>query len=219
MEPSERNKFIENHYGLVHSLCHRFMNRGVDYDDLFQAGSIGLIKAADGFDESRNVQFSTYAVPVILGEIKRIFRDGGTVKVSRNLRELSIKITAFRERYIKEKGTEPSLSEVAKGLEVTEEEVIESLNASQPVLSLTLTDDENENENIDLPVDYRDELFDRLQIGEIRSALENEDWHLLVLRYFRGKTQTETAQILSMTQVQVSRKERLILEKLRKKLA
>lgn len=217
MLPQERNEFIEKHYGLVHALCNRFRGRGVDYEDLFQAGSIGLIKAADGFDEGRNVLFSTYAVPVILGEIKRIFRDGGTVKVSRNLRELSLKITAFRERYIKEKGEDPTISEIAAALNVTEEEIIESLNAAKPVLSLTASDDENEN--IDFPVDYRDALFDRIAINEIKENLPSDEWHLLVLRYFRGKTQSETAALLSMTQVQVSRKERSILEKLRKKLA
>ncbi len=215
----ERNRFIEKHYGLVHACCHRFTGRGVDYEDLFQAGSVGLIKAADAFDESRNVCFSTYAVPVILGEIKRIFRDGGTVKVGRTLKERSIKINAARERMLKKNGTEPTVSELASELALSEEEVIEAIGAAQPCLSLSAQGGDGEEETVDLPVNCDEEMFDRIAIGEIRQSLSDSEWQLIGLRYFKGKTQNETAVILGMTQVQVSRKERAILAALRKKFA
>ena len=215
----ERNRFIEKHYGLVHACCHRFTGRGVDYEDLFQAGSVGLIKAADAFDESRNVCFSTYAVPVILGEIKRIFRDGGTVKVGRTLKERSIKINAARERMLKKNGTEPTVSELASELKLSEEEVIEAIGAAQPCLSLSVQGGEGAEETVDLPAACDEEMFDRIARGEVRQSLSVLEWQLIGLRYFKGKAQNETAAILGMTQVQVSRKERAILAALRKKFA
>lgn len=204
--------------GLVHQLCNRFRGRGIEYDDLVQAGSIGLIKAVDGFDASLGLMFSTYAVPVILGEIKHLFRDGGSVKVSRSLKECSLKVTAFREKIAKTEGRDPTLGEVAKALGITEEEVASALDAARPVLSLSsaMTDEEG---TIDVPVDEQEAVLNRLTIGEIRTALADEDWRLLGLRYFRGQTQTETAAALGMTQVQVSRRERAILTALRNRFA
>lgn len=210
-----RDDFISDNLGLVHSCCKRFAGKGIEYDDLFQAGCIGLIKAADGFDRERGLCFSTYAVPAILGEIKRLFRDGGSVKVSRSLRELSVKIRFERERAQKERGEEPSVAELAVALSVSPEEVVEALCATQPTMSLTYENDEEEKQ-IDLAVcDNGDMLTDRLVIDQLMSRLPDRDRRLITLRYFDSKTQNETAEALSMTQVQVSRAEKKILCTLR----
>ncbi len=218
MDVNERNRFISNHYGLVHSLARRFVGKGIEYDDLYQAGVIGLIKAADGFDEGRGVRFSTYAVPVILGEIKRLFRDGGSVKVSRALKEMSLKVTATKERLSKALGREAGVMEIAKELGVSEAEIVEAIDAARPTLSLSASYDDEGSET-DIPVDYNEEIMSTLTIGEIRQTLNDKDWRIIGLRYFKGSTQTETANALGMTQVQVSRRERAIIKTLKEKFA
>ena len=125
-----REEFIENNLGLVHACASRFRGRGVEYDDLYSAGCMGLIKAYDGFDQERGVQFSTYAVPVILGEIKKLFRDGGTVKVSRSLKELGLRVSAAREQMIKQNGCEPSVSQLAQAVQAKPEQVALAIRAS-----------------------------------------------------------------------------------------
>ena len=213
-----RQDLIENNIGLVHSCAGRLKGRGIEYDDLFQAGCIGLCKAADAFDQERGVRFSTYAVPVILGEMRRLFRDGGAVKVSRTLKELSIKINRMREQFIRETGREPQLSEVARILEVNEEQVIEAMSAALPPLSLTC-DSEDGGTQIDLPVDSpEDMLSNLLSLRQVLANLESRDRKLVYFRYFCNMTQTQTAQKLGMTQVQVSRREKKILQNLRELL-
>ena len=219
MDHAERNRFVEQNIGLVHACCHRFAGRGAEYDDLFQAGSVGLIKAADGFDPARNVCFSTYAVPVILGEIRRLFREGGTVKVSRGLKERARRVGQVREELRTASGHEPTVSEIAQAADLTEAETAEAIGASMPPLSLTADRDEEGSTLADIPVDDREEVLDRLTQREIRGSLGERDWQLIGLRYFKGQTQTETARVLGMTQVQVSRRERAILEALRRKFA
>lgn len=215
----ETTEFIKNNLGLVHSCCTRFKGKGIEYDDLFQAGCIGLIKAQRGFDESRGLKFSTYAVPVILGEIKRMFRDGGSIKVGRTLKELSLKVTRENERLAKALGREPTVNEIAKSLSVSAESVAEALCASQPTLSLTCEDDDGISE-FDVAVDGGSEkLIESISLDEVMSSLPDSDRMLIYLRYFGSKTQTETAKQLGMTQVQVSRRERIILGKLRQMLA
>lgn len=214
-----REEFIQDNLGLVHLCASRFKGRGIEYDDLYSAGCIGLVKAYDGFDVERKVCFSTYAVPVILGEIKKLFRDGGTVKVSRGLKELSLKVTAVREKMLKQTGREPTVSEMAAVLKVTEEQVVQAVNASLPALSLTpVTDDENGRE-FDVPVpSHEEELSDRLALREVLEDLPLDDKRLITLRFFNGKTQSETARYLGTTQVQISRRERKILLALRARL-
>ena len=213
-----RDNFIDDNIGLVHSCCKRFSGKGIEYDDLFQAGCIGLIKATDGFDSDRGLCFSTYAVPVILGEIKRLFRDGGSVKVSRSLRELATKIRYERERVLKEQNRELSLLELSQILCVPAEEVVEALCATQPTVSLTYESDDETHE-LDLAVnDNGDMLTDRLMLDELIGRLPVRDRELIKLRYFESKTQNETARALSMTQVQVSRAEKKILKSLRNML-
>lgn len=210
-----RDDFIAANIPLVHSLATRFRGRGIEYEELFSAGCLGLVKAYDNFDESRGLCFSTYAVPVILGEIKRLFRDGGAVKMSRSLKELTLRAQRAREELTKN-GREPTISELAEYLGVSREEAAEAVQASAPPLSLTAYGDDNENAELDVPVESTENsLIDRLALRQCLERLPNDDQTLIILRYFRNKTQSQTAELLGLSQVQVSRKERKILEKLR----
>jgi RNA polymerase sporulation-specific sigma factor len=214
----DREILITENLGLVHSCAHRFTGRGIEYEDLFQAGCMGLVKAFDAFDTERGVRFSTYAVPVILGEMRRLFRDGGTVKVSRSLKELSLKTTKERENFLLKNGREPTVSELSERLSVSAEEVTEALCAAAPVISLTAGEDEGGGQT-DVPVESpEDEITERLSVIKAISNLEEKDRTLIKYRYYENKTQTETAKILGMTQVQVSRREKKILEILRREL-
>jgi len=218
VENLSRDEIIQNNLGLVHSCAHKFKGRGIEYDDLFQAGCMGLVKASDAFDHSRGVKFSTYAVPVILGEMRRLFRDGGAIKVSRTLKELSLKVSRNREYFTNQNGREPTISELAQLMEVDEGAIIEALNVSTPPLSLTESEEEGGGQ-IDLPTESPEEhISDMLSLKQVVGQLEPNDRKLIVLRYFSGKTQTQTAQILGLTQVQVSRREKKILSSLRLKL-
>ena len=177
------------------------------------------MKACDGFDTGRGVCFSTYAVPVILGEIKKLFRDGGTVKVSRSLKELSLKINAERERYLKKTGQEPGVTQLAEILKTTPEQIALAIRASLPAISLTPTDEEDGQREWDVPVDSPEEsLSDRIGLEEVMDKLAPEDRQMIRLRFFGGRTQSETAKVLGTTQVQVSRRERKILKWMRAEL-
>lgn len=209
-----RNELIEANVRLVHSCCKRFTGRGMEYDDLFQVGCIGLLKAAEGFDESRGLCFSTYAVPTILGEIKRLFRDNGAVKVSRSLKELSMKVQREKER-IEKSGREATLSLLSENLGASAEEIAEAIAASRNVISLTFENPDGERE-LQLPTEsYEDEICSKLLIEDAIARLNKEEREIITLRYFGEKTQTESASILGISQVQVSRKEKKALEKLR----
>lgn len=211
-----RDDFIARNLPLVHSLANRFRGRGIEYEELFAAGSLGLVKACDKFDESRGLCFSTYAVPVILGEIRRLFRDGGSVKMSRSLKELSVKAARAREELSKS-GSEPTITEIAEYLGVSPEDAAEAVAASAPTMSLTCSDDDGGE--FDLPVDSGESaLIDKLALRQCLDSLSEEDRKLIILRYFRNMTQSQTAQALGMSQVQVSRHERKILEELRLQL-
>jgi len=210
-----REEFIENNMGLVHSCAHRFKNRGIEYDDLFQAGAMGLIKAYDGFDAERGLMFSTYAVPVILGEIKKLFRDAGTVKVSRRLKEISMKASRISEELLKQTGEEPPLSEIARILECPEDLLVEAMCSAKPYFSLTSDDDEDSRE-FDIPVVSDEErVVEKLTLQEAIRRLETVEQNIVTERFFRSRTQAQTAKNLGTTQVQISRKEHKILQKLR----
>lgn len=214
-----REEFIQNNLGLVHACAGRFRGRGIEYDDLYSAGCMGLVKAYDGFDEGRGVQFSTYAVPVILGEIKKLFRDGGTVKVSRSLKELGLKVNTLRETIIKNTGTEPTVGQLAEALGERPEQVALAIRAGQPAISLTPAADAEDSRQLDIPVDSPEEdLADRIGLEEVLSGLPPQDRTLIYLRFFSGKTQSETARVLGTTQVQISRRERKILKAMRELL-
>lgn len=216
---SQREERICSNIGLVHACARRFVGRGIEYDDLFQAGCMGLVKAADGFEEERGLRFSTYAVPVILGEMRRLFRDGGTVKVSRSLKELALKASRERDVFLGREGREPSVGELADLLGIEPEQAAEALGASLPPLSLTRTGEDDDSEEMDVPVSPPEEaITDHLALQQVLQELEPRDRALIVLRYLNRQTQQVTAEKLGMTQVQVSRRERVILEEMRKKL-
>lgn len=210
----------EENLGLVHLCANRFRNRGIEYDDLYGAGCIGLVKAAKVFDSDRGVKFSTYAVPVILGEIKRLFRDGGTIKVSRSIKELSMRLVRERERFSIQQGREPTVSELCELSGESEEAVTLAMNVALPPVSLTESSDEDDRHGqIDIPVDAPDiEIADRLSLRQVIASLEAEDRKLIYLRYFQNKTQMETAKQLGMSQVQVSRREKKLLTLMREQL-
>ncbi len=215
---NNREKLISENLGLVHSCANRFKNRGVEYDDLFQAGCVGLVKAADGFNGELGFQFSTYAVPAILGEIKRLFRDGGAVKVSRAIKEKSRYVQSEKERLFKELGYEPSIKELAEALDLSVAETAELLLVALPPVSLTL-DDEAGEKQIDIAVEGEEEkIAERISLDECLKALSEKDRAIIELRYFKGETQTVVAKKLGMTQVQVSRREKVILKEMRLKM-
>ena len=205
--------------GLVHSCANRFRGKGVEYEELYAAGCVGLIKAYDAFNTDRGVKFSTYAVPVILGEIKKLFRDGGIIKVTRSLKELSIKVNYTKDALQRKNGTEPSLKEIAAEIGVSVEDVSQAISAATPPMSLTsaFEDDEGQNE-FDVPVDSEEEnLLNIMGLKYAMSDLTGEEKKILYLRFYKDETQSSTRAILNKTQVQISRQERKIIEKLRKR--
>lgn len=212
---TEKERFAKDNFGLVHSCAGRFCGRGIEYDDLFSAGCVGLVKAIEGFDESRGFKFSTYAVPVILGEIKRLFRDGGAVKVSRGIKELSLKISKASAEFIKQNGREPTVNELASALGASAEDVAQAISAALPPVSLTPADDESAPQ-IDIGTDSSDDrVTDAIVLQSAVEKLAPDERKIILMRYFRHRTQSETAKEMNMTQVQVSRREKKILMKLR----
>lgn len=205
---------ITEHLGLVHMCANRFKNRGIEYEELYSAGCLGLLKAKEHFNPEYEVKFSTYAVPVILGEIKRLFRDGGTVKVSRSLKELSLKITRIREDFLLRLGREPDIDEVCAETGEPPERVCEAINMALPPISLTYAD--SESAELDIPVSAPDEkITDILSLRHVIKTLLPEDRKLIYLRYYKNLTQVKTAEVLNITQVQVSRREKRLLKQMR----
>lgn len=209
----DRNELIEQNLRLVHACAHRFAGKGIEYDDLYSAGCVGLVKAVDRFDKSKGFRFSTYAVPVILGEIKQLFRSGGSVKVSRSLQELSMRAQKLCEQYRARHDGEITIAELADRLGVDVYQATQALSASKAALSLSGEDDES---GVDVPVPSPEEaLTERLSLREVINALSDDERMLIIQRYYRHKTQQQTADVLGTTQVQISRKEKKILLKMR----
>lgn len=209
----DRNELIEQNLRLVHTCAHRFAGKGIEYDDLYSAGCVGLVKAVDRFDHSRGFRFSTYAVPVILGEIKQLFRSGGSVKVSRSLQELSMRAQKLCEQYRARHDGEITITELADQLGVDVYQAAQALSASKAVLSLSGEDDEG---YVDVPVPSPEEaLTEHLSLREVINALSDDERVLIIQRYYRHKTQQQTADVLGTTQVQISRREKKILLKMR----
>lgn len=218
-----REVLIEKNLGLVHHIVKRFLNRGVDAEDLFQIGCIGLMKAIDKFDLSYDVKFSTYAVPMISGEIKRFLRDDGMVKVSRTLKENGFKITKARERFQHEKGREPTLTEIAEMTGLSVEETVMAMDAGAEVESIYRSIYQSDGNEIYL-VDQiagksneKEEVLNHMLLRQLLSELEGEEKELIELRYFQGKTQTDVAARMGISQVQVSRLEKRILRRMRER--
>jgi len=215
----QREKFIEQNLGLVHSCANRFRGKGIEYEEMYAAGCVGLVKAYDAFDTRRGVQFSTYAVPVILGEIKKLFRDGGMVKVTRSIKELSLKVNYARDTLQKKLGQEPTLREIATELDVPVEEIARAVSAATPPMSLTAAfEDEEGQSEFDIPIESaEEELTNMMGLKYAISDLDSEEKKIIYLRFFKNMTQAATAQQLGKTQVQISRKERKIILKMRKR--
>ncbi|MDE6599267.1 MAG: sigma-70 family RNA polymerase sigma factor [Oscillospiraceae bacterium] len=220
MNSLKENKLAEENLGLVHLCANRFKGKGIEYDDLYGAGCVGLVKAASAFDRDRGVKFSTYAVPVILGEIKRLFRDGGSVKVSRSVRELGMKISRSREQFMLLHGREPAVSELAEMTGSSVEDVAEAIAVNLPAVSLTANPENGDEGQIDIAEPAPDaELVDILSLRQALAALDETDRRLIYCRYFKDMTQTRTAEALGMSQVQVSRREKKLLLLLRGNLS
>lgn len=218
MISNERDKIVNENLGLVHSCAKRFKGRGIEYDDLFQAGCIGLVKAIDNFDNSRGLKLSTYAVPVILGEMKRLFRDNNPIKVGRSLKELSLKTTREVNRFIAEKGREPTINELSEILDVSPQLISDALDIAVQPLSLTIYNDDGESQ-IDIPIEAPEiKTTELLSLHQVLNELSDIDRSIISMRFFKNKTQSQTANALGMTQVQISRREKKILLSLRKKL-
>lgn len=228
-----REVLIEKNLGLVHTIVRRFIGRGVDPEDLFQIGTIGLMKAVDKFDLSYDVKFSTYAVPMITGEIKRFLRDDGPVKVSRTLKERAMKVRSARHKLQGELGREPGLEELSRETGIAPEDIIlamESETKVESIYSSVYQDDGSEIYLVDKVAagadgcgsvsmgsgdPEKDQLINHLLLQQLLSSLQEQERRLIVLRYYRNRTQTEVAAILGISQVQVSRLEKKILLRMR----
>ncbi len=219
-----RDKVYEENIGLIYSVVKRFAGRGVEAEDLFQIGSIGLLKAVDKFDTSFEVKFSTYAVPMIIGEIRRYLRDTGIIKVSRSLKESQYRVFKIRENLEKKLGREPSVTELAEAAEISLEELNMVLEAGAEVESLHKTIYQGEGTELSLldkipeKENRQEKLLDKVLLEELLGRLEAEERKLIYMRYFQDMTQTEIARQLHISQVQVSRMEKRILKKLKKLL-
>lgn len=215
-----RDKILIENTGLIWSIVRRFLNRGHEGEDLFQIGCIGMLKAIDRFDTEFDVAFSTYAVPMIAGEIRRFIRDDGIVKISRKIKENQMKIMHQREIYINEKKQEPTIEELEKVCDLTKEEIVMAMDASRNVESIdkemyskdsayTLMDLAEDDTNIE------ETVLNKIMVQQLMNMLESKERKIINLRYFKNKTQSQVAKEMGMTQVQVSRLEKKILNSMR----
>ena len=222
----DMTRLIEENNGLIWSIVRRFNGRGYDIEDLYQIGCIGFIKAIQRFDTSFEVRLSTYAVPYILGEIKRYIRDDGPIKVSRSIKELNIKILELQKEYFRKYGRDIKLEEISKELRISKEEITMALDSSKPVDSIEnakYTDNKTDKtvsilDQISTGKDEQTEIANRITIKNLISELNDNEKEIILLRYYKQKTQMQVSKILGITQVQVSRIERKVLEKMKKKL-
>ena len=219
------SKLVEENNGLIWSIVKRFQGRGYELEDLYQIGCIGFIKSIKRFDVSFDVRLSTYAVPYILGEIKRFIRDDGSLKVSRSIKELSMKIRDIQDRYLREKGEDITIEKIAKELKVSKEDVAIAVDSLKPTVSIYEDSYSNEEggitflDTLSTDVDEAEVLSNRLAIKQLIGNLEEREKQLILLRYYKNKTQMEVAKILGISQVQVSRIEKRILNSMKQKIA
>ena len=216
-----KDRVVTENLGLVWAVARRFLGRGYELEDLYQIGCIGLMKCIDKFDLSFDVKFSTYAVPMISGEIKRFLRDDGMIKVSRTLKETAYKVKKVREEIMNRTGMEPKLEEISQLLEIDVEEIVASLEANVEVESIHKTIYQNDGNAIyllDKIADVADEnetLLDHLVVEELMGQLEETEAQIIRMRYFENKTQNQVAELLGISQVQVSRLEKKILRQMK----
>ncbi|MBE5734959.1 MAG: sigma-70 family RNA polymerase sigma factor [Clostridiales bacterium] len=219
---AKENLLLQNS-PLIKSVIKRYIDKGIEYDDLYQLGSLGFLKAINNFDESHDVKFSTYAVPMIAGEVKRYLRDNGIIKVSRSVKSLNIQINKFISNYLEENNTSPNIDIIASNFDITPQEVIFAMESSRKPLSLfSVINDDTDNKNtciIDkIANDDAENEIDKMLLFKELKSLTNRDRKIILLRYFRDMTQKEIADVLGVSQVQVSRLESKILNKLRDKI-
>lgn len=223
-DKAARDTLIEENMGLIHHVAKRFLGRGVEAEDLFQIGAIGLLKAVDRFDLGFGVRFSTYAVPMIAGEIRRFLRDDSMIKVSRSLKELAVKAARLREQLLMERGAEPGVEELAGRLGVEPEELVQAMDSCTEVESLQKVISQGDSEGTSLLErveqgrDEQEELLRRMLLEELLASLAPKERRLIVLRFFHDRTQSQVAEELGMSQVQVSRLEKKILLALKEKI-
>lgn len=216
-----QDEFLAENKGLVHLVINKFKGRGADFDDLVQLGMIGLYKAMMNFDNSIGIKFSTYAVPMISGEIKRFLRDDGIIKVSRSVKELYVKIKFVQSKLETILSRTPKISEIAKELNVSSEDVIYTLNASEPIFSLDESVDSDDQKIYlkdklkDKKTESEDEIIDKIALKEMLMQLKQRERQIIIFRFFREMTQQEVANVLGISQVQVCRIEKKVLSELR----
>lgn len=223
-DEAARAQLVEENIGLVWCIVKRFYGRGTEAEDLFQIGSIGLLKAIDKFNLDYNVKFSTYAVPMISGEIKRFLRDDGMIKVSRSLKELSYKAHLAGEKLQEKYGREPTLKELSEELEVPEEELVMAMESAGEVESIykpVYQKDGNEIRLLDKLVEKEEReetILNRMVLARLLEQLGKEERQLIYMRYFKNETQSQIGKVLGISQVQVSRMEKKILQSLREQM-
>jgi len=219
-----KTQLIQNNSPLIKSIIKRFKDKGIEYDDLYQIGCIGFLKAINNFNSDFNVKFSTYCVPMVIGEIKRFMRDDGAIKVSRALKTLNLQINKFVNEYMGVHQDKPSIEQIAKHFKVDEQEVILAMDSSRmPVSLYSPIDDDSENlsiiDRVEGEVNEGELMLDNLALKDVIKRLDERDRKIIMLRYYFDKTQSEIASELNISQVQVSRLENKILENLRTKLS
>jgi len=217
-----KEKLVNENSPLIKSLIKRYLNKGIEYDDLYQLGSLGFIKAIYNFNESFETKFSTYVVPMVIGEIKRFMRDDGSIKVSRAIKSQNIKITKFIDEFTKINFRKPTYEEISKNFNLDISDVIFTIDSSKMPISIYSSIDENDNKTCFIldkyTQDSTDDLINNLILKDVIKKLNERDKQIILLRFFRDKTQSEIAKILGVSQVQVSRLENKILEKIRKSM-
>lgn len=218
-----KERLLSENSNLIKSIVKRYLNKGVEYDDLYQLAGMGLLKAINGFDESFGVRFSTYAVPMISGEIKRFMRDDGSIKVSRAIKATAKQINLFIEEYVAEHGVQPTVKAIAAKFEMPESEVVFTMGSTRMPVSIYAQSDYKDEKSqylLDkLPVeDGQDDMLDVLELRSAIGELPERDRKIIMLRYFRDMTQAEVANMLGVSQVQVSRIENRIMQTFREKL-
>ena len=223
-DKASRDQILMENTGLIWSIVKRFLNRGYDEEELFQIGCIGMLKAIDRFNTEFNVAFSTYAVPMITGEIRRFLRDDGIIKISRTIKENQIKIISATEKFRSENQGEPTIEELAEICGLTKEEVVTAMEASRDVESIYRETDNGSGQKktiLDRIEDTKNPeniILNRIMIKQLLEALEEEERKIIILRYFQNKTQSEVAKVIGMSQVQVSRAEKKILNQMKKQI-
>lgn len=218
-----KEKLIAENSPLIKSVIKRFVSKGIEYDDLYQLGSLGFLKAINNFDKSFNVKFSTYAVPMIAGEVKRFLRDNGVMKISRSVKTLSFKISAFVEKFVAVNEKSPTIEEIAEHFKVDVQDVVFAMESNKQILSLSTDVSDGDGKGITLEEkiandDNNDNVIDNILLYKSISKLNEREKKIIMLRYFRDKTQKEVASVLGVSQVQISRLENKIIEKMKEEM-